>query len=254
MKLLHDTWLLFKHNVRATLRNPAWAIIGLFQPLLYLLLFAPLLKGIAKAPGFPPGGAFDVFTPGLLILMALFGTVFVGFGLIADLRNGMIERLRVTPVNRLALLLGRALRDVAILVVQSLLLILAALPFGLRIESVVGLAATLVLLVLIGLTMVSFSYALALLLKSENALAPLLNFVTLPLLLLSGVLLPLALAPSWLRVVASINPLSHTVEAARELMGGHLGDGSVAVSFAIMVPLAALALWWAARSFQKGVA
>ena len=254
MKLLADTWLLFRYNVKATLKDPTWTIIGIVQPLLYLVLFAPLLKSIAGAQGFPPGGALNVFTPGLLVLMALFGSAFVGFSLIADIRNGVIERLRVTPVSRLALLLGRALRDVAQLIIQSLILVVAALPFGLEINSIVGLATTLVLISLIGFTMVSCSYALALFLKNENALAPLVNSVTLPLLLLSGVLLPLSLAPGWLKTVADINPLSHAVEAARALMFGNLGDGAVVIGFAIMVPLTILALWWAARSFQRGVA
>lgn len=254
MKLLADTGLLFRYNVKATLRNPTWTILGIVQPLLYLVLFAPLLKSIAGARGFPSGGALNVFTPGLLVLLALSNSAFVGFGLIADIRNGLIERLRVTPVSRLALLLGRALRDVVQLIIQSLLLVVAALPFGLEVNSIAGLAATLVLLAFIGFTMVSGSYALALLLKNENALAPLVNSVTLPLLLLSGVLLPLSLAPGWLKTVADINPLSHAVEAARALMAGNLGDGAIAVGFAVMVPLAVLALWWAARSFRRGVA
>ena len=77
MKLLRDTWLIFQRNLVAILRNPVWVIIGLIQPILYLGLFAPLLDGIAKSPGFPPGGALTVFLPGLLIQLALFGAAFV---------------------------------------------------------------------------------------------------------------------------------------------------------------------------------
>lgn len=253
MKLLSDTWLLFKYNVKTTVRNPAWSIIGLFQPVVYLLLFAPLLTGIADAPGFSSERALNTFTPGLLVMMGILGTSFVGFGLIADLRNGLIERLRVTPVSRLALLLGRALRDVAILLVQCLLLVLVASPFGLEI-SFTGLILTLMLLVLIGIIVSSCCYALALLLRDENAYAPLMNTIILPLLLLSGILLPLDLAPRWLQVVASVNPFSHAVESARTLMNGDLTDGSVVFSFTLMVPLAGLALWWAASSFRRGIA
>ncbi len=57
MKLLRDTWLLFQRDLNVTLRNPAWLFFGLFQPVCFLLLFAPLLEPIAHAPGFPPGGA-----------------------------------------------------------------------------------------------------------------------------------------------------------------------------------------------------
>lgn len=253
MKTLRDTWLVFQRNLGLTLRNPAWAVIGVVQPLLYLLLFAPLLKSIATTQGFPSGGAYNVFVPGLLIQLGLFGAAFVGFTLIAELRYGVVERLQVTPVSRLALLLGRALRDVLILLVQSLMLILLSLPFGLDIHPA-GLLIVLGLLALIGLLMASCSYALALWLKSEDALAPLLTTVTLPLLLLSGVLLPLALAPAWLRHIAAFNPLAYAVDAARAIFNGHLGDASVIKGIAITAILAVIALVVSARSFGRTVA
>lgn len=56
--------------------------------------------------------------PALLVQLALFGTAFVGFGLIAEYRSRVIERMRVTPVSRIALLLGRSLRDVVVLTVS----------------------------------------------------------------------------------------------------------------------------------------
>jgi ABC-2 type transport system permease protein len=253
MKLLRDTWLLFMRELMQTLRNPIWLIIGLFQPICFLLLFAPLLDGIAQAPGFPPGGALNVFTPGLLVMMGMYGAAFVGFGLLADLRAGVIERLRVTPVSRMALLLGRALRDVLVLLVQSLLLILAAWPMGLRIN-LGGIAVALGLVALIGLVLASCSYALALALKSEDALAPTVNFFLVPLQLLSGITLPLTLAPLWIRNVAAFNPLSYAVDAARALFNGALGDASVLRGFAVLALLALLATWWAAQSFRQATA
>ena len=202
-------------------------MIGVIQPLLYLILFAPLLKSIITAPGFPSGGAYNVFVPGLLIQLGLFGAAFVGFTLVAEFRYGVVERLQVTPVSRLALLLGRALRDVLILLVQSLLLVLRSLPFGLSIHPG-GLLVMLGLLAMIGLLMASCSYALALWLKSEDALAPFLTTVTLPLLLVSGVLLPFTLAPAWLRHIAAVNPLSYAVDAARAIFNDYLSDAIVA--------------------------
>ena len=73
MKVLRDSWLVFERYLGISLRNPAWVVIGLVQPLLYLTLFAPLLKSVAGAPGFPAGGAFNVFVPGLIIQLGLFG-------------------------------------------------------------------------------------------------------------------------------------------------------------------------------------
>ena len=86
-----------RRSVILTLRNPVWVFMGLMQPILYLLLFGPLLNNVARMPGFPPGGAFNVFVPGILVMTALFGSVFVGFGLCDELREGVVERMRVTP-------------------------------------------------------------------------------------------------------------------------------------------------------------
>jgi len=116
--------------------------------------------------------------------------------LIAELRVGVIERLRVTPVSRVSLLLGRALRDIVVLLIQAAILILVALPFGLSIDFA-GVLIVLGLVALIGLAIASIAYAAALWLRSEDSYAPLIFTATLPLLLLSGVLLPLSLAPQW---------------------------------------------------------
>src|SRR5258706_1958031 len=186
------------------LRIPAWIVIGMLQPLRSLSLFAPLLKSVTAVRGFPSGGAYNVFVPGLVIQLGAFGAAFVGFTLIGELRSGVVERMRVTPVSRIALLLGRALRDILVLVVESLVVVLLALPFGLSIHPA-GLAVILALQALIGLLMASLSYTLALVLRDEGRLAGVLTTATLPLLLLSGVLLPLSLAPDWLRAVAAVN-------------------------------------------------
>lgn len=253
MKLVRDTWLVFNRYIGIFLRNPAWVIIGLIQPILYLLLFAPLLKGISSSRGFPPGGAYNVFVPGLLIQLGLFGASGVGFGLIAELRAGVIERFRVTPVSRFALLLGRALRDILVLVVQSLILLLLSIPFGLQ-ATFSGVVVMLGLVALIGLGMSSLCYAAALALRSEDSYAPLIFTLSLPLLLLSGVLLPLTLAPKWLQNVAAANPLSYAVTAARDMFNGNSGSPDVLKGLVIMVALCVVGVVIGARSFNRAVA
>lgn len=252
-KLLADTWIIFRRNVLATLRDPAWTIIGLFQPICFLILFAPLLSSVAGTPGFPGGDALDIFIPGLLVMIGLYGTAFVGFGLISELRDGLIERLIVTPVSWAALLLGRALRDVLVLLAQSILVVIVMLPFGFRAD-VGGLVLLLGMLVILGLLMASFSYALAMAFRSEDALAPTLNTFALPLILLSGIYLPMTLAPGWLQVVAMVNPLFYAVDAARALVDGEIASTTVFVGFAVLAVLAVLASWWAVRSFRRAAA
>src|SRR6185312_2866067 len=111
---------------------------------------APVDRPLARVP---EGGPYNVFVPGLLIQLGLFGATGVGFGLIAELRGGVIERMRVTPVSRFALLLGRTLRDIVIMLTQAFVLIVLALPFGLSIHPV-GIVLMLALLALLGLMMV----------------------------------------------------------------------------------------------------
>jgi ABC-2 type transport system permease protein len=248
-KFLRDCWLVFARQMGLLLRNPVWVFVGLMQPLFFLLLFAPLLKGIPNLGG---PGAYKIFIPGLLIQLAIFGTLFVGFPLIAELRMGIIERMRVTPVSRLALLIGRAGSATVMLLVQGLMLVLLAIPFGLRVQ-IGPLLLTLALLALIAVMCSSVSYGVALWLKSEDALAPLLNAVSLPVLLLAGILLPMQYGPGWLRTISEYNPFKWAVDASRQLFAGHPGDGSVWKALIIVGALAVITVVWSARSFAKAV-
>ena len=253
MKTLRDIWLVFNRYLGILLRNPVWVVLGVVQPVLYLVLFAPLLKSISSNPGVPSGSAYNWFVPGLLIQLGMFGAAGVGFSLIAELRAGVVERMRVTPVSRLALLLGRALRDIVILDLQAAILVLLSLPFGLKVNFG-GVLVVLALVAVLGLLTASLSYAAALWLKSEDSFAPLIFTATLPLLLLSGVLLPLSLAPGWLRNIAAANPLSYAVDAARAVFNDHLGDVSVEKGVLIAGVLAIFAVALAVRSFGRALA
>jgi ABC-2 type transport system permease protein len=253
VKLARDTWLIFQRQTMLLLRQPVWVFVGVFQPVMYLLLFAPLLK-----PALAPMGAttsadtYRIFVPGLLVLLAIFGGLFQGFGLIAELRAGVIERSRVTPISRLALLLGRSLRDAVSIVAQAVIITVLALLFGLRVQIGYLLLAYL-LLGLIALMTSAVSYAVALKVKSEDALAPLMNTVAQPVLLLSGILLPLVFAPVWLRRVADWNPFSWAVDGTRALFAGDVGNDKVWQGLLITTVLTVLSVFWAARQFARSV-
>lgn len=253
MKFANDLGALFVRAVKGTLRNPIWLFIGMFQPILYLLLFAPLLSNLTMVPGFPPGGAYTVFTPGLLVMLALFSTAFAGFGLVDQIRNGMVERLLVTPASRLSILLALVLRDVVVLLLQSTIAVLLAMAMGLT-ANLAGLLLTFGMMVLTGTLMASCSYALALRLKQEDVLASVINSFATPLLLLSGITLPLTLAPKVIRSIASVNPFAYEVTAARSLFLGNFGDSTILVGVVFLTALAGLAFWWAIRSFRRAAA
>jgi ABC-2 type transport system permease protein len=216
MRTLHETNLILRRAMRLSLRNPIWVILGLIQPILYLTMFGPLLESMTRVQGWPAGDAWQVFVPGLLVQLGIFGAAFVGFGLVAEMRAGVVERMRVTPASRLALLLGRVLRDVVVLLVQGLILVGCAELFGLD-APLAGLVLGLLVVAALGAAFSSASYAAALMLKSEDALAPLANGLAVPLLLLSGILLPMSLAPGWLEAISDANPVKHVVDGVRAL-------------------------------------
>jgi len=110
-RFLRDTWLVFLRAMGQSLRNPVWTFVGLAQPVFFLFLFGPLLKRIAGVSRFGDTNAYVVFVPGLLVQLGLYGAAMVGFGIIDEWRSGVIERMRVTPVSRAALLLGRRSED-----------------------------------------------------------------------------------------------------------------------------------------------
>ena len=244
-----DTWIIFRRAMELSLRQPLWIAIGMSQPILYLVLFGPLLQPIASAPGFPPGDAWAVFVPGLLVQLGIFGGLFVGFGIIAEWRAGVIDRQMVTPASRVSLIAGRTLRDVLVIVVQALVLVGAAYFFGLRIP----FPALIIMLVLIGLLGAAFSAisnAIGLATKSEDALAPLVNALALPILLLSGILLPMTLAPRWLQIASDFNPFKHIVDALRAVFRGEMTAPIVWIGLLLAVLLVIAGWWWGTRVFK----
>ncbi|MHB8105890.1 MAG: ABC transporter permease [Candidatus Cryosericum sp.] len=250
MKLLRGTQLMFIRNMRQTLRSPIFVFVSLFQPLLYLFLFMPLLNGLGGVPGLPAGKTVQIFIPGLLVMMALFGSAFVGFNLIDDIRSGVIERFLVTPVSRSAILLGRVLRDALVLLTQCVLITLVAIPLGLSVN-VGGFLLSLVLYAMVSITMASMSYSFALIYRIEDPLAPTLNTITLPLSLLSGIMLPLALAPLWLQDLAKANPFSYAVNASRALFAGSFHSVDVIKGFVVVFVLMSVVFWWSLSSLRK---
>lgn len=250
---LHDVWLLFRRYMVKSLTSPIFMLVSLSQPVLYVLLFAPLLTSLAHMPGFPRGGAYNVFVPGLLVQLGLFTTTSAGWSLIVELKAGITERMRVTPVSRVALLLGRALSAVVTLVLQALAIIVVSVPFGLAIDPI-GVILVLLLVALLGLMMASTSYTIALLIRNTDTFGGIAFSVTLPLLLLSGVLLPMSLAPTWLQDIAALNPLRYAVDAARAVFNRHAGDYIAIRGFVVVGVLAVASVAAAVRSFSRSLA
>lgn len=241
--------VVFGRQMRQLLRNPVWVFFGLAQPILYLVLFGPLLKNL-QGGGLGGDRSWSVFVPGLLLQLAIFTGGFAGFGIIQELREGVVDRQRVTPAHRSSLILGRTLTNVVTIGVQATLLVVVAVPFGLE-PSWSGAFTAIALVCLLSLGLSAASYAMGLILRDEDSFAPFVQGVTLPLMLLSGVLLPMALAPRWLRWLSYANPLSYLVDASRALFVGRFGDRDVAIGLIVTAVLAAFLTWWGSRTFRR---
>jgi ABC-2 type transport system permease protein len=117
-----------------------------------------------------------------------------------------------------------------------------------------GMHLEAILMILIGIAAASVSYTVALIAKDEGTLAAATNFFTLPLMLLSGIMLPIAFAPKLLQRVSTADPFRYAVDASRALVDGDLTNSAVVVALILFAVLAALALAWFIRSMKDAVA
>jgi ABC-2 type transport system permease protein len=250
MKLLRDTSIVFGQQMRLMSRSPSWVVMGIVQPVLYLVLFAPLLRTALNAPS--TSSAYATFVPGLLVLLVMGASLYAGIGLINEVRNGSLDRCRVTPVSRTALLLGRTTRDVLVFVVQAIIVVTIATAAGLR-ANVLGILAAMAVLAVISMTLSSVSYLMALGAAHEGAMSGMIGMITQPLILLSGVMLPLTLAPGWLRDIAHWNPFSYVVAGSRDMFVGSFGTAAVWQAAVITVGLAVLVIGYTSHKFARAV-
>ena len=252
MKLARDTGLLFHRYTIQMLRNPVWLFVGFSTPLLYLVLFTPLLKHFSS-PNTSSASVIDLFLPGILALLAFASGMSGGFGTIFELQSGVIERLRVTPASRFAILMGPLLSGMLMMFAFDAVVVAAATGFGFSIDWG-GLAVLVILLGLLMITMSAFSVATALVTKEISSFAAIINGLNLPVLLLGGVLLPISLGPVWMRVLAHFNPLFYAVEGARALSAGAYSNPAVWQAFAVLIPLCVVVVTWATGVFRRAVA
>ncbi|MER8011137.1 ABC transporter permease [Streptomyces sp. NPDC094149] len=244
--LLHDTGLIYGRYLRQSLRSRFALLFGVLMPLLYLLFFGPLLTGLPLASR---GTSWQVLVPGLLLQLGLFGAAFAGFTIIMENGQGVVERMRVTPVSRLALLLGRVLRDATVFVFQAVLLVLAAVVMGLR-APLAGILIGFAFVALLTVSLGSLSYALAFKVRTPQEFGPMVNALTMPSMLLSGLMLPMSLAPAWLDVLSHFVPFRYLVDAARDAYVGSYMTDHMAYGVLVALGFALLAVTVGTRVFR----
>ncbi|GAA1562311.1 ABC transporter permease [Brevibacterium picturae] len=226
-RFITDTSAVFRREFMLVLRDPFSLVFSLLQPLVFLALFAPLLAGLIGDGGIGGANTLQWFLPGVVVMICVFGTGMVGSNLQYEMQTGSYERILATPLSRSSILTGRALKEFAPLVVQALMITLIASIFGVTLYPVQMMLGMLILGVF-GIGLGALSYALAIATHGKEWMFwTIQQTLTFPLLILSGMMLPLDSGPAWMQIVAKINPLTYVVNAERELFAGNLDSLAV---------------------------
>jgi ABC-2 type transport system permease protein len=250
--LQHSAYLTVR-SLRALWRQPAFAVATLVQPIIWLLLFGQLFRSVVEIPGFTTtsGGYLEFLTPGVVVMTALFSSGWAGTVYIEDMNRGVMDRFLASPVRRGALMAGTLAYQAATTVVQTLVVLGVAVAAGARFEGGwAGVLVTLASACLICVIMASLSNALALLLRQQQALIGISQFIVLPLQFVSSALMDTSVAPVWVATVARYNPVDWAVVASREALSAGTDWSVVAGRLGLLAALALVMAWLATRAFR----
>jgi ABC-2 type transport system permease protein len=238
MIAVRQSWQVFLRYFRVLARQPAFLLITIVQPLIWLLLFGALFKAVTQIPGFGGGGDYlDYLTPGIVVMLAVSSAGWTGMGFIEDINSGVMDRLLVTPAWRGAFNLGSVAQCVVSVVLQTLLIIGLALLMG---ASVGNVGVLLLVAALLAASFASLSNGLGVLTRQRESLIGAVSLLLLPLTFLSSALMQLSLAPGWIGTVAKFNPVDWAVVAARDPELLRIG---------LLAALTVLSAWFATRAF-----
>ena len=249
--LRHTGYMTLRH-LRELWRQPWFVAVTLVQPVIWLLLFGALFKRVVEIPGFHGGSYIAFLAPGVVVMTALFNSAWSGMALIEDVNRGVTARFLVSPVRREALIGGRIVKEMIVVVIQSLVIIgLAALVGASFAGGVGGVLALLVISALLGATFGALSNGFGLIMRQEEALIGAVQFVVLPLTFLSATFLQASLMPAWIRHAASFNPVNWAVVAGRSAVSSHPDWGVVASRAGFLVAMLLVCLAFATRAFRS---
>ncbi|KRE21778.1 ABC transporter permease [Agromyces sp. Soil535] len=247
----HTAYLTLRH-LRAVVRVPAFVVMSLVQPLIWLLLFGQLFKSVVEIPGFEGGDSYlEFLTPGIVMMMALFGSAWAGTSYIQDMDRGVMDRFLTSPTSRGAMMVSTLVYQAVLTLVQSLVVLGVAWLGGARFEG--GVAGILILLLAAMLLTASFSAlsnAAALLARNQNVLIGISQLITIPLMFLSSALMDTSLSADWVAKVAAFNPFEWAVVAGREALSASPDWASVWGHLGLLAAFTAVLAWVATRAFR----
>ena len=256
MRLLRDTWWMVVRQARNLMREPIWIALLLIQPMIWLLLYGQLFS---RVPALRGGAStyIEFLTPGIVVMNAFFGGTWAGMAMITDLDRNVVSRFLATPASRLSIVLSQVVRSGLTALIQALIILLVGLALGVRVHGgAPGWLVVLVMGALVAMVFAGISNGIALLVRREATMIAAANFVGLPLMFLSSILIQQTVMPDWMSEVSRYNPVNWGVRAARDavVVGGNCDD--VAVYTLLLIGLTAITslfATWTFRVYQRSL-
>jgi ABC-2 type transport system permease protein len=241
LHVARPSYFLMLRALRESLRQPMVELTNIFIPMFFFAVTVGAIGGVAAR-------AFGVtnfvgFQMPVAILQAVAGTAgMAGLGTVTDIERGYFDKLMVTPVPRLSLVLGRLAADSVRAMVLTVLIVGAGLAAGAGMEA--GLLGAIVIVAMAGLFGLAYSgIGMAIALRTGSAQAAQAGFlIFFPLLFLSPALAPKEVFAGWLRFLATINPVTYILQGMRGLILHGWDWGSVGGALAAIVGLAMFTL------------
>ena len=210
MSALYILWL---RELKRYLRSRTRIIGSLGQPLLFLLAlgfgFGPIFQQSGR------GSYLQFLAPGVIAMTVLFTAVFSGIGLVWDRQFGFLKETLVAPVPRLQVMMGRTFGGATVAMIQGLIVVAICLLAGFRPASLAGLPLGLLFMALMAVLFTALGTSIGSVLVDMQAFQIIINFLVMPMSFLSGALFLLTNAPKPLGLIASLDPLSYSVDGLR---------------------------------------
>jgi len=215
-EFLQETLALARRLFIQLQRRPSTLIAGIIQPLMWLVLFGALFKNIPEGL-FGTNQTYGQFLgAGVIVFTAFSGALNAGLPVMFDREFGFLNRLLVAPLaSRFSIVLASAIFIATLSLIQTAAIVAVSALLGAGLPGLFGLGivVSIVLLLVLGVTALSLGLAFAL--PGHIELIAVIFVTNLPLLFASTALVPLSFMPTWLQVIASLNPLSYAIEPIR---------------------------------------
>ncbi|MFL6123817.1 ABC transporter permease [Actinophytocola sp.] len=255
--LLNQISILTGRSLRALVNDPKLLVLSLLQPLIMLLLFSQVFGSMAGGAAFPAGVSYiNYLMPAILVTSGVGAALQSGIGLVTDMKNGVLGRLRSLPVSNVSVLVARSLSDLVRTAVQLVVLLIAATvlfdfsPAG----GVLGVVPAFLLALTVSWALSWIFLAVGAWVRNAESMQTVGFLAMFPLMFASSAFVPVDGLPVWLRVVATINPLTYAVDASRNLaLDMPVGNGVIG-ALAASVGLLVVGVVAAVRGFRRPLA